>query len=162
MSKKVLACNGFQEIRLAFIKFNTKKNRQWSVGSITTLSVLIWGLSTMDSNYVASRVYFDEARDYSQIPFDELDAINVCRAETRKRFGSSLVRLTLNSHSTRFDDRTRIYKMFMVADVGSLRNFEEMAVHCFVDPSEYTIDHYRTFSTKQRSLVDRARGIFGL
>ena len=124
------------------------------------LSAFIFALSFLDSNYVKSRPYFDPHRDYSRIPFDELDASNACRAETGTRYGENLVRLTLDSHSTRFDERVNMYKIFMTADVGNMHNYEEMAVHCFVDPIAHMIDHYRVFSSKQKSLLDRALGLF--
>ncbi len=118
-------------------------------------------MSLIDPHYGHSRPYFDENRDYSRLPFDELDATNACRAESKARFGDTLVRLTLDNHSTRFELREGMYKIFMKADVGSLRDYEEHDVHCFVDPDVYTVDYYRTFSSKQKSLLNRALSALG-
>jgi len=126
-----------------------------------TLSMFAFLLNQVSPASAKPRSYFDQNRDYTLIPFDELDATYVCNQETKDRYGEKLVRLTLDDHSTRFDNRLEIYKVFMIADLGSLRDFEELAVHCFVDPIEYAINHYRAFSTKQESLWDKAVGVFG-
>ncbi|WGO97793.1 hypothetical protein QFX18_17425 [Saccharophagus degradans] len=103
-----------------------------------------------------TKVHFDPTRDYAQIPFDELDATMICEQETNYRYGNSVLRTHVDSHSTRLDKTQGLYKIFMFADIGSKKHFEEITVHCFVDPSEFMIDHYRAIVKKQDTLLDKA------
>lgn len=121
-------------------------------GLIASLMVI----SKIMNHVTHTRVHFDATRDYILIPFDELDALHICQEETRYRYGNSLQRSRVDAHSTRLDTTRGLYKIFMFADIGSKKHFQEVTVHCFVDPSEFMIDHYRAIVKKSDSLLDKA------
>lgn len=100
--------------------------------------------------------YREENRDYSLLPFDMLDAQNICRIKTKLRYGDVLVRSLIDDHSTRYESSSGLYKVFMFAHLGSAQVYDEANIHCFVNPDEYMVEHYRVFQSKQKSIMDRA------
>lgn len=102
--------------------------------------------------------YFDPARDYQRMPFDMLDATRICEQKTQLKFGDTFVRSYVDQHSTRFDVARGIYKVFLFVHIGTTKVFEEAPVHCFVDPSQHMVSHYRSFE-KRRSLMSRALSV---
>ena len=167
MPKEIVMRNSahtiFDYCRSFLLSFSSKKNRLLIIAVILVPGIILWALSNMEveSPFSKPRIHFDESRDFTQIPFDEIDAFVACKAKTLTKFQNRLVRLTIDGHSTHFDDGAGLFKMFLFADVGDLRDYEEMRVYCFIDPSEYVISHYRTYSTQQKSLIDKTLGIFG-
>ncbi|SMF24601.1 hypothetical protein SAMN02745866_01607 [Alteromonadaceae bacterium Bs31] len=122
------------------------------------LYALFWYGHTYDRELPGK--YFDSARDYRQIPFDMLDAYSICKHKTKIRYGSELVRSYIDQHSTRFEPGKGIYKIFMSAHIGSKTYYDEAAVHCFVDPSEFMVSHFRIFEPKRESLMSKALSFF--
>lgn len=54
---------------------------------------------------------------YKNVTFT--DALLECQAFVKERYGPSLRRLTLDSHSSRWDDRRGEYQLFFTADIGA-------------------------------------------
>lgn len=106
-----------------------------------------------------TKVHFDKTRNYTLVPFDELDAMRACQKETTYRYGNTLLRSHIDSHSSRMDKVQGLYKIFMFADIGTKKHFNEVTVHCFVDPKAFMIDHYRAIVKKQDTLLDKALGL---
>jgi|GEM_PF-3667427 len=126
--------------------------------AVFTSCSLLWYWQSGDKEGVGQ--YLEPNRNYQLIPFDITDATAICSRKTAAKYGSMLVRSYVDRHSTRFDSSAGIYKVFMLAHVGSEAVFDEAAVHCFVNPSEYIISHYRTFEKKRESLINRSLDFF--
>ncbi|TVZ42086.1 hypothetical protein P886_1441 [Alteromonadaceae bacterium 2753L.S.0a.02] len=116
--------------------------------------IIVYALQTFSERERPGK-YFDPHRDYLRMPFDINDATGICTHKTELRFGEQLVRSHVDNHSTRYDPKLGIYKVFMSAQLGDLYIYEEAPVHCFVNPREHMISHYRTFE-KRQSLMTRA------
>ncbi|NIB44176.1 hypothetical protein HBA55_31545 [Pseudomaricurvus alkylphenolicus] len=95
----------------------------------------------------------NNGRDYNQIPFDTYDATNVCREEATDQLGASLVRILPDWHSTRFEADRQTYLVVLKADVGTLQNFEDAYVYCYIDPSDYAIKYFNAYDSKQKPLL---------
>jgi len=117
-----------------------------------------YGLLWYGRNYdqEAPGKYYNDKRDYQKMPFDIIDALAVCKQKTQVRYGEMLVRAYVDSHSTRFENRAGIYKVFVFAHIGTRQIYDEAMVHCFVDPDEYMVTHYRVFEPEKASLMSRA------
>lgn len=107
-----------------------------------------------------NEIYLSANRDYQQIPFDILDATHFCQSHTAEKFGAELALAYVDEHSTRFDASKGLYKIFMIAHVGTLDEYQETAVHCFVDQYRYKLTHYRTIKLKDTSFVSKAWQFF--
>ena len=120
------------------------------------------GLLWYGKNYEqeAPGKYFDTKRDYAMLPFDMYDAQNVCQAKTKARYGETLVRSQIDQHSTRFEANSGLYKVFLSAHLGDHKIYDEAQVHCFVNPNEYLVEHYRVFKKDNKSLMDKAISFF--
>jgi|GEM_PF-2554780 hypothetical protein len=126
--------------------------------SLLCASVFYWWGQNYDKESPGK--YFDANRDYTQIPFGMLDATDICAAKTSKRFSEQLVMSYVDYHSTHWEADKNLYKVFMLAHVGNPQIYSEVSVHCFVDPTHYMVDHYRTFAPKRDSLMSRAVKLF--
>ncbi len=103
---------------------------------------------------------FNQSRNYTQTPFDEIDAQKICQLQTKNVHGSQLIMSYLDSHSSRFEARTGMYKIFLVAHIGTLNEYEEAKIHCHVSPKQHQVRHYKTVFPKSASLMSRAFKFF--
>ena len=101
-------------------------------------------------------IYMAQDRNYQLTPFDILDATHYCQHETERKFGDQLALSYVDEHSTRYDADKGLYKIFMVAHVGTLDDYEETNVHCFVDQYRYKLTHYRTIKVKDPGIMSKA------
>ena len=103
---------------------------------------------------------FNASRDYERTPFDELDAQQICQFQTQEQHGDKLVLSYLDTHSTRYDDLSYAYKVFIFAHIGTSAEYEEATIHCFIDPDKHLIKHYKTIFPERESLMTRALSFF--
>ncbi len=129
---------------------------------LAVLATLLYGLLWYGQNYDREMPgkYYDSARDYQKIPFDMTDATTICKQKTLARYGKDLVRSYVDEHSTRYEANIATYKIFMHAHLGTKTLYSEASVHCFVDPFEYMVSHYRIYEPKRDSLMNRALNFF--
>lgn len=139
-------------------------------GKILAVSGGIVTLGVLAAVYLGYRHYqteldkllIDSARDYSRVPFSMIDATEYCQRRTQRRYGSSLALSYVDEHSTRVDPKSGLYKIFLFARVGDLQDYDEEAIHCFVDPERRVLTHYRTINLRKASLMSRAARFFGI
>lgn len=103
---------------------------------------------------------FNASRDYTQTPFDVLDAQQLCQFQTQEVHGRHLIMSYLDTHSSRFEPATGIYKIFLVAHVGKRNDYEEAKIHCYIDPNKHLISHYKTIFSGKGSIMSRALKFF--
>lgn len=109
---------------------------------------------------VYDQIYFSSTRDYQQIPFDMTDAMQYCQVKTEQKYGDSLALSYVDEHSTRLDNDNGLYKIFLVAHVGDLVNYQETSVHCFVDQYQHKMTLYRTTKIQDSDFIARAWSFF--
>lgn len=102
----------------------------------------------------------DADRNYDVLPFDMMDAERYCRLTVTRRFGDQLLQNYVDEHSSRHDDASGLFKVFMIAHIGTNQEYEREAVHCFVDPERRVMTHFRTINLKKASLMSRATKFF--
>ena len=127
---------------------------------LVLMALTLLYLSYSHSQAAVEKLLIDPARDYSRVPFNMVDATEYCQLKTQQRYGDSLALSYVDEHSTRIDSRTGIYKVFMFAHVGDLRDYQEEAIHCFVDPERRVLTHYRTIDLEKASLMSKAAKFF--
>lgn len=131
-----------------------------SLSALALMGGMLLYLSYNHHQQVAEKLLLDASRDYSRTPFDMADATEYCQKKTERRYGDDLALSYIDEHSTRIDSKSGIYKVFMFAHVGDLRDYEEEAIHCFIDPDRRVLTHYRTINLRKASLMSRAAKFF--
>lgn len=131
-----------------------------SISGVVIMALILFYLSYSHHRQAADKLLIDPARDYSRVPFNMMDATEYCRQKTHRRYGDSLALSYIDNHSTRLDVKTGLYKIFMFARVGELHDYQEEAVHCFIDPERRVLTHYRTINLQKASLMSKASKFF--
>lgn len=103
---------------------------------------------------------FNSTRNYDMTPFDELDAQNICQLQTQEVHGKQLLTSYIDVHSSRFEPSAGVYKIFLVAHLGTRSHYEEAAIHCQINPYQHNIKHYKTVFSKNSSIMSRALKFF--
>ncbi len=107
-----------------------------------------------------SDLAFKADRDFQLIPFDMVDANNFCTLKTQIKYGDDLAYSYVDDHSTRYDNEQELFKIFIVAHVGSLEYNRQESVHCFIDPNKHKVTHYRTIKLQNDSLLSKTIQFF--
>lgn len=97
------------------------------------------------------------------------DAQLECEQEARKEFGERLRLITVDSHSSRYDQKMNRYKMFFALDVYPKRGKDrETAVpyflNCYVHGSRGSVTHFESLEDKEvatQSQREPTGNIFG-
>ncbi len=84
--------------------------------------------------------------------FDLVDAEDYCGKQIAGKLGKSLLRYYIDDHSSRLDPRRGIFRVYLKADVGEMRDFSEITVHCFVDQWEAKLNYYREFNPNVKTI----------
>jgi len=94
-------------------------------------------------------------RNYGQTPFDIYDASLACGDEAKQKLGPSLVRLRADWHSTRLETERQIYFVAMQGDVGTLEEYDEVYIYCYIDPQDYEVTYFKAYDSKQKPLLSK-------
>ena len=108
----------------------------------------------------SSVVAFNATRNYEQTPFDELDAQQICQFQTQDQYRGQLLLTYLDTHSSRYEPSLGIFKIFLVAHIGERGNYEEANIHCYINPQDHLIEHYKAIFPQKSSLMSRALSFF--
>lgn len=127
---------------------------------VVNTGVILLYLSHSQHSEQVEKLLIDTDRDYRLMPFDMIDALRYCQLKTQSKYGDSLALSYVDEHSTRHELNSDLYKVFLVVHVGDLRDYEEEAVHCFVDPNRRMMTHYRTINLRKASIMSRAIKFF--
>lgn len=103
---------------------------------------------------------FNASRNYSQTPFDVLDAHQICQYQSRETHGNRLLMSYVDLHSSRFEPDTGVYKIFLNAHIGVRDEYDEAIIHCHINPEAHLISHYKTVIPSKASLMSRALSFF--
>jgi hypothetical protein len=148
-------------------KSTSAQSSRWGIGRIFLLSglviALVGGAVYLHFNTPAfllgvHRYPEDPTRDYSRMPFNSMDAVEFCRLKTKSRYGARLIYSYVDEHSSRLEEGTGEYKIFMFIRTGTPQDFQEEIVHCFVDSKKRAMTHYRIMKPLKDPMLDSGAG----
>ncbi len=120
-------------------------------GIVITSSLLTIHFANSSDNL--SFELFGTPRDFSKIPFDSLDATRGCEQEARDKFTGEYLRSTVDWHSTRFQENRDTFIVVLNADIGTLENFEEAKVYCYVNPRTYMVSYFKAYDGNDKPML---------
>ena len=99
---------------------------------------------------------------YKNITFT--DANLACEEKTKAKFGDKIRTLATDNHSSFFDNKTGIYKIFLNVDVrGRKGKIESHYINCFVRPSNGKINRFEVLNGGAgKSSKDSGTNFFGM
>lgn len=95
--------------------------------------------------------WFDKSGSgYINVTFT--DAVMSCEEYTREQFGTELKTLEIDNHSSRFDNKTFLYKIFIEVGIEPRGKSTGMNfINCFVKSSNGKITKYESWEEKEGS-----------
>ncbi len=101
---------------------------------------------------------------YKNITFT--DAVLACRSEAESKLPRGLFTLTLDDHSSRFEQGEGLYKIFFQAQVKRAPDDTDtvgVAVFCFVKADRGFVSYYEQLEQTDESapVLDKPGGVFG-
>lgn len=75
--------------------------------------------------------------------FNQYEAELICEDKMQDQLGDSLVRSYVDEHSTRFDELAGIFRIYLVADIGSHTDFKEVMIYCQVSDYDHELAYYK-------------------
>ncbi len=129
----------------------------WACITLVAGSILVGGIFFLTRPISLSTPL---GRNYDLAPFDMIDAVEYCEQQTQAQMGDRLALSYLDDHSSRWDEQEGLYKIFMVAYSGEASDYNESAIHCYIDPKAHTLTHFRTIDLKSTSMISRALKFF--
>jgi len=127
--------------------FSPVSRRQNIIVVITAVTVIVLSISM--TLYIAGAMPSlsgdSDVGGYKNVTFN--DAVLTCDAETRSRFEDRIRALTLDNHSSRYEERELIYKIFQHMDLQGKPGEPklEFFVNCFVRASNGSVTKYEAF-----------------
>ncbi|TVZ37298.1 hypothetical protein P886_1639 [Alteromonadaceae bacterium 2753L.S.0a.02] len=108
-------------------------------------------------------IFSSKTDGYQNITFT--DAVLTCEKYTRSEFGKRLNTLEVDNHSSRYDNKQFLYKIFLqVTTTPRTETTGEHFVNCFVKSSNGRIDKFETWEQKIHSTAPESPGgtnVFG-
>lgn len=106
-----------------------------------------------------------ESGGYQNITFT--DAVMACNEATEDRYGDRIRNLEVDNHSSRYDNKTYLYKIFMNMDMYEKKGELTQAhfVNCFVRASNGSIKKYDVFENegrKEKGIDSYGTNLFGM
>lgn len=86
-------------------------------------------------------------RGYKNVTFT--DAQITCEKQTREDFGSELKSVTPDDHSSRFDSRSMLFKIFLDVETTVKKERVEFYISCYVDAGSGRVKKYEAFENKE-------------
>ncbi|SMF22264.1 hypothetical protein SAMN02745866_01402 [Alteromonadaceae bacterium Bs31] len=121
----------------------------------TALAIIL--LSIMVTLYVSGRLFdtgpmAGEKQGYQNITFT--DAVLTCQKSTRNTFGKRIRTLVVDDHSSRYDPKEFLYKIFIKVETPKPKEEGLMLhyVNCFVKSSNGRINKYETWEDKEEEV----------
>ncbi|VUD59146.1 hypothetical protein TDB9533_02602 [Thalassocella blandensis] len=142
-----------------------KANKKQNI-IVTVVAIAIVIVSSFMTYYATMVVDFSGSGDsggYSNVTFT--DATLTCERETKTTYGEKIGTLTVDNHSSRYDERQFLYKIFMEMNLRNSNNEANLFyVNCFVRSSNGKIRKYEVFEAdaENPSRVDDGTNVFGM
>lgn len=127
------------------------------VSVVSTVMLTLWLASTDDGEPVVA--------GHQNITFT--DAVMACRSEATSQLPQGLLTLTLDDHSSRFEQGERLYKIFLQAQVKITPDKAEtvgVAVYCYVKADQGFVSYYEQLEQTDEEgapVLNKPGGVFG-
>lgn len=129
---------------------SSKTTRKQNVLVIIAALVLI-GLSIGTTLYISG--FLTGTSDGDGMALENIslgDAYTICHNMTKKRYNKRLKTLFMDNHSSRYEHKVGLYKVFLKADIYMNKNkFQPHWVNCFVRSSNGSISKYEVIRDKK-------------
>lgn len=140
----------YQYIDRALLVFSptTIKGQRNIVFLLAGFSLLLLSFS---SAWRATRDFFfhTDTPGYT-IPYNQYDAEVLCQNQMKENIGDTLLRSYVDNHSTRLDSVSGVYRIYLKADVGTLRDYKEVMVYCQVNQYSKQLSYYKTVDPSKK------------
>ncbi len=105
-----------------------------------------------------------DGNGYKNVTFT--DAVLTCESEVKSRFADDIKTLAVDNHSSRYDSKFYIYKIFLNANVATKKHKHGNLhyINCFVKSSNGRIskfDVFEDFEQQTEALTDKETNSFG-
>lgn len=140
---------------------NKKQNVIVIVGAVAI--VIISCFATYYATIVADIGGDSASAGYQNVTFT--DAAVMCEAETKDAYGDKIGTLTIDNHSSRYDEKQFLFKIFMEMELRNRDKEKKLHyVNCFVRSSNGQIRKFEVFEAdgKKPSQVDDGTNMFGM
>jgi hypothetical protein len=131
-----------------------------SAVAVTVFCCLVTVYLVYQHQYELRRTALFADRDFRSSPFEINDAVTVCDFEAKERYGTDLVRATYDAHSTRWDEKRKVYLIVMRGDVGDTTDYDEVMIYCYVDPRQQLVTYYKSSYLDPKALFGKKGGFF--
>lgn len=101
-----------------------------------------------------------KSRDFKRSPFELVDALDVCRFTAKGELGLELLRTNIDDLSTHLNDKTGIFLVVMKADVGTVKQYKSIGIHCKVSSISHKLVSYREIYGANRASILRSVKFF--
>jgi|GEM_PF-1155743 len=151
--------NGYRKDYREHIVSGFKQHALWGFGAAATVAVsslLTYYIASDNSGHstsAANTLFAD--RNFNQAPFDANDASRACEAESKRKFGDTLLRSNVNWHSTRFDEQRKLWLVVLDSDVGNLEQFDNASIYCYINPRTYEVSYFKAYDSESRVLGEK-------
>lgn len=143
-------------------KSNKKQNTY--VIAISVLAVILSVLFTLYATGVIFNGESDNSSGYQNITFT--DAVTTCRRTTKEDYGDRIRNLVTDSHSSRYDGKSFLYKIFLQMDLYNKERSKARLyyINCFVRASNGSVRKFEAFEEveKKQSKVNDDTNMFGM
>lgn len=142
---------------------NTNKKQNIIVTVAALVIVVVSSLVTYYATVVADLGGDGKNDGYQNVTFT--DATLTCEQETKGSYGDKIGTLAIDNHSSRYDEKQFLYKIFMEMDLRDSEGKGKLHyVNCFVRSSNGKIRKFEVFEAdvENPSRVDDGTNIFGM
>ncbi len=133
------------------------------VSAAAFLIIVVSSFLTYYATQIAGKGSAGDASGYQNVTLT--DANQTCHQETRSVYGDKIKTLTTDNHSSRYDEKQFLYKMFLQMDLKSSKGSTKMFhVNCFVRSANGSIRKYEVYEAdvKVPSQIDDGTNRFGM
>ncbi|WNO08782.1 hypothetical protein [Teredinibacter sp. KSP-S5-2] len=138
------------------MKLTTKQNLGVVIGGVAVV-VLASFLTLYFSGVIFPDGFGGKKKGYQNVTFT--DAVLTCEKETRDSYGNKIKLLTVDNHSSRYEQNAFLYKIFLKMNLRNKEN--KPALHyisCFVKSSNGRIAKYDVYEEKESKTEANRKG----
>lgn len=124
--------------------------------------IILSSLLTYYATVVTDKKGMGSQKGYQNITFT--DAALACEKQTRSSYGNKIKTLIVDNHSSRYDERQFLYKVFMEMGLGNKTGFSNLHyVNCFVHSANGEIRKFEVFEAdgEKSTKPDDGTNMFG-
>lgn len=120
---------------------------------VAGIAILFLAVAALTLGFLGKEAFWSSSNNHSGSGYRNVtftDAVLECEASTRSEYADRLKSLVVDNHSSRYDDRAFLYKIFFEADMIS-EDSGEVSLHyvnCFVASESGKIDKFELWEDR--------------